>query len=143
MLNNENYLDVIPSTYLFQMIKGNFEIMNGTIVSNQSAIVDSFSSTLLISDSTFIAISMSQSSIKVTGSAFKMSGSTASSITRNGSTSRPFVIGSLESSMSIERVTFTENTVPFLTVLSSELNITGVTLSNIVTQDYVINIDEG
>ena len=143
MLNNENYLDVIPSTYLFQMIKGNFEIMNGTTVSNQSAIVDSFSSTLLISDSTFIAISMSQSSIKATGSAFKMSGSTASSITRNGSTSHPFIIGSLGSSMSIEGVTFTENTVPFLTVLSSELNITGVTLSNIVTQDYVINIDEG
>ena len=48
--NNLNYLDVIQSNVCFQMIKSNFEILNGTTIYDQEGVISAFSSVLQISD---------------------------------------------------------------------------------------------
>ena len=121
--NNQNLLDVIQTKSCFQMIKSNMHVMNGTQVSNQGGFISAFSSVLQIADTRFSDMSLDASALTIIGTNATIESSSATDITLSGTNSYSFIITSLNSIVDISEFTYTDNTVPMLTAISTRLTI--------------------
>ena len=121
--NNQNLLDVIQTKSCFQMIKSNMHVLNGTQVSNQGSFISAFSSVLQIADTRFSDMSLDASALTIIGTNATIESSSATDITLSGTNSYSFIITSLNSIVDISEFTYTDNTVPMLTAISTRLTI--------------------
>jgi hypothetical protein len=124
------------------MIQGNFIIESDTVFTNQIQMVDSFSSTLVIDHVDFTNISLSSTGIKATTSNITVESSSATLIDLSGTLSYSFITASLGSQVTINGFIFTNNTVPLLTGISSALDLSSLTVSNVNATGNILNIDE-
>ena len=140
--NNQNLLDVIQTKSCFQMIKSNMHVMNGTQVSNQGGFISAFSSVLQIADTRFSDMSLDASALTIIGTNATIESSSATDITLSGTNSYSFIITSLNSIVDISEFTYTDNTVPMLTALTTNVKIDLLTLANVFVFNRVLFLDD-
>ena len=140
--NNQNLLDVIQTKSCFQMIKSNMHVMNGTQVSNQGGFISAFSSVLQIADTRFSDMSLDASALTIIGTNATIESSSATDITLSGTNSYSFIITSLDSVLNINDFSFTNNTTPMLTALTTNVKIDLLTLANVFVFNRVLFLDD-
>ena len=140
--NNQNLLDVIQTKSCFQMIKSNMHVLNGTQVSNQGSFISAFSSVLQIADTRFSDMSLDASALTIIGTNATIESSSATDITLSGTNSYSFIITSLDSVLNINDFSFTNNTTPMLTALTTNVKIDLLTLANVFVFNRVLFLDD-
>ena len=131
-------LSLIKSDYWIQMISAGLQIENNTNFKNQSSVLDVFSSSLAISNSSFVSLTPTSSCIKITNSSATFQNITANSINSSINSSL-FISISLGSIVDINGLNYSSSMVSFLNVDSSYFNISNFILFNVKWHSYVIS----
>ena len=135
-------LVVIQTKHLFLNILGNLIIRNNSVIFNQDSLVNSYSSSLVISNSVIENLQMSQSGIIITGSQVTFENITIRNISPSFSPAHAFIVVSLGSTLSGTIIRFTDNLVPFLNMVDSTLSIDGLIMNEVISALYPIVIDQ-
>ena len=131
-------LSLIKSDYWIQMISAGLQIEDNTNFKNQTSVLDVFSSSLAISNSSFVSLTPTSSCIKITSSSAIFQNITANYINSSINSSL-FISISLGSIVDINGLNYSSSTVPFLNVESSYFNISNFILINVKWNSYVIS----
>ena len=140
LVDNEDLLDVRVSKYLFQLISGQMTILNGSSFENQAQLINSFSSSLSISDTEFSDISVEESSLVLIGTSFSIDDVDIFNITHGNNYTSYFILCTLDSSLVMTDVSYTQADVGILTVLDSDAEIDQVEIRNVTSVKPTINI---
>ena len=131
-------LSLIKSDYWIQMISAGLQIENNTNFKNQSSVLDVFSSSLTISNSSFVSLTPTSSCIKITSSSANFQNITANSINSSINSSL-FISISFGGIVDINGLSYSSSTVSFLNVDSSYFNISNFILLNVKWYSYIIS----
>ena len=140
LINNPDQYKITASKRLFQLISANLQFRNGTTIYNEGAIIDSFISTLILSDSQFYNLTTSFSAFTVTSTTMNVENWTMYDISSNDNLAL-FTV-TLNSVIGIEDVIYYNSTVPFITCLNSDANITSLSITNIAASSIIVNFDQ-
>jgi len=137
---NPSLLNVIPSEYSFQLIQGSLRINSGTIITNQSAIINSFTSTIFLEGATFKNIDLATSSIKSSSSTLNIKSIDISSINlANINKPFPFILISLGSIVNINGIIFRTSTVTLLNGIFSDLDMNSINVEGIAAMNNIFS----
>lgn len=120
------------------MISSNLKIQNNTLIYNEGAIIDTFVSTLTVSDSIFHDLDTTFSVFTITSSTINASNMTFYDITATDNLA--ILTVTLDSVMNLNSIMFYNSLVPFATCLTSDAAISNVHLSNITSNAVVLNL---
>ena len=131
-------LSLIKSDYCIQMILAGLQIENNTNFKNQSSVLNIFSSSLAIGNSSFVSLTPTSSCIKITSSSAIFQSITANYINSSINSSL-FISISLGSIVDINGLSYSSSSVSFLNVDSSYFSISNFVLLNVKWDSYVIS----
>ena len=114
LINNPTiYMSIAVSRRSFQLISANLEINNNTVIYNEGAVIDSFVSTLTLSDSQFYSLNTTFSAFTITSSTLRTSNIVIHNISATDNLAL-FTV-TLDSSLDMNRMTYHSSSVPYLT----------------------------
>ena len=124
------------------MIQGGLRLNSGTFITYQSAIVDTFSSTLYIEETIFNNIDLTSSSIRCSSSILSVKSINISEIhLADDNQPFPFIIISLDSIANIDRITYRASSVTLLNGIRSDLDINLVNIQGITAVNCILLFD--
>ena len=113
LIDNPTLYSITVSKRVFQLISANLEINNNTVMYNEGALIDSFVSTVTMSDSQFYDLITTFSAFTITSSTLNTSNLTISNISATDNLSL-FTV-TLDSVLSMDTMTYHSSFVSFLT----------------------------
>lgn len=131
-------LSGISSPFLFQLIYGTLKIANQTSISNEVYLVKGFASIFEAVDTSIENITTDSSFINFASTNFTATNIVSKNITTaNGEA--PFIFASFDSNNIFSNVTFIDSKSSFIRILSSELLMSNVTISNVLSNSQIFN----
>ena len=141
--NIQNQSSVFTTTEaksLFKLVLASLEISNSTRIHEQSALVNAFISSVIISDSEIYNVEVLQPSIKISSSNLTISGTQIYNVTNPSSSDFIFVL--LDSVVVIQDTSFTASSSVFLNSLTSEISVEGLVFSDVQSGKYLLKISD-
>jgi hypothetical protein len=140
--DNPNLINVIPSFFWFSLIIGKISILEESNIYQQDRLVYAFNSEVLLQDSIIHNITTEDASIKLVISTLNLMNTTIQDIHTSSNSKISIISGSLESTINMNKLSYANSTLPFLTFHSSVGNITDVNLNNITWSANIISISD-
>jgi hypothetical protein len=131
--------DISSSVREIQLIMANLEISNGTKFIDSSSVIDSYISTVTITDSYFFNLEVKSNILKLTSSTVIIRDIEVYNITSEG---QSFVMGvSFESDLTIDGFIFHNSTLGMIDLLSSTASINRLKVSGIKITEEILHMD--
>lgn len=137
--DNPGLYTITTSKRVFQLISSNLLITNQTVIYNEGALVDSFVSTLTIENSLFYDLETTSSAFTITSSTMIFQNTELHSISATDNLALLTV--TLESSLMIDNIKFTNSELAFIACLNSESSITNLEISNVTSNPFVFRFE--
>ena len=132
--------DLPTTNTVFQLILSNIAISDNTHFLNSNGILDTYVSSVTLSDSKFYDLSFKDAALKMASSTIKITNCEAFNISSTDGS--PLMGISFESVLSINGFKFYNSSTPFIELLASTPTLEGLHITNIIADRTVINIGE-
>ena len=137
LIDDPAVYSITASKRVFQLISANLEI-NNTVMYNEGALIDSFVSTVTVSDSQFYDLATTFSAFTITSSTLVASNLTINNISATDNLAL-FTV-TLGSILSMDTIAYHNSLVSFLTCLNSDMNIASLNIYNITSESRAITL---
>ena len=136
-MNNLNLLDTVSLQYGMQCISGSLTITNDTYITNQPYLVNSYLSTVSLYNSTIYEITSDSNILMAVETNIELNGLMINGLYTNGL--GKFVQASFGSEAIISNTEYESSTMQFVEVLSSQIQLSNISVSNITSNQYIFD----
>ena len=138
--SNLNLLNYQQEDSIFEILVSTVLFQNGTIISNQNAIIISFSSNISFVDSFITNITLSKTGIQLISSLLTFDNTTISNLNSNGSLS--FMQSMIDWTIQINSSSYISSIASFLNSISTNIKINALNVRNVTCTTNLIQISQ-
>ena len=124
---------------MFQLIHSNLVIEDNSEFTDSESIVDSYVSSVAISDSKFSRLSSVDNTLKIVGSTLNITNCEFDNITTSDNSE--LIEVAFDSILNVEGLSLSNSTLPFLELISASADVKRLTLNSVTSENRIIIVD--